>query len=170
MEINCNGFIYLIALTAYTGYRRSIDGVLEAGSVGAPSKSNSNEPHSSDVDVDNHPLTSTATIITQNTSSSQEASPPKSATSSDNFIRNEQQQAQVPPQPAPRTRSLSSQNSVPMTNGDGAKADDAAQVRIAFTRVFLLFFWLQGWQGWPLAAPYSAKFTFITEYLINALS
>lgn len=144
MEINCNGFIYLIALTAYTGYRRSIDGVLEAGSFGAPSKSNSNEPHSSDVDVDNHPLTSTATIITQNTSSSQEASPPKSATSSDNFIRNEQQQAQVPPQPAPRTRSLSSQNSVPMTNGDGAKADDAAQVRIAFTRVFSFIFLASG--------------------------
>lgn len=51
----------------------------------------------------------------------------QSATSSENFIRNEQQ-AQAPPQPAPRTR-LSSQNSIPMTNGDAAKADDTAQVR-----------------------------------------
>lgn len=122
----------LIINAAYTGYRRSIDGVLEAGSVGATmTKSNSNEPpHSSNVDVDNHTLTSTATIITQNTS--QDQSPPQKVLqpTSENFIRNEQQ-AQAPPQPAPRTRSLSSQNSVPMTNGngEGAKADDAVQVR-----------------------------------------
>lgn len=94
-------------------------------------KSNTNE-HSSDVDVDNQTLKSTATIITQNTSSSHDKTPPKNeqhsvATSSESFLRNEQQ-AQAPPQPAPRTR-LSSQNSIPMTNGDGAKADDTAQVR-----------------------------------------
>lgn len=119
---------------AYTGYRRSIDGVLETGSGGnQTNKSNPNE-NSSDVDVDNHTLKSTATIITQNTSS-HDQTPPKSnvqqsaATSSENFLRNEQQ-AQAP-QPAPRTR-LSSQNSIPMTNGDGSKADDTAQVRLWF--------------------------------------
>lgn len=130
------------AAEAYTGYRRSIDGVLEAGSVGATNKSNSNEPHSSDVDVDNHTLTSTATIITQNTSSHEQPSPPRNLQqSSDSFIRNEQQAHVQPPQPAPRTR-LSSQNSVPMTNGDGAKADDAAQVRLLVPScdVYLFFF------------------------------
>jgi hypothetical protein len=78
-------------------------------------------------------MTSTARIITQNTSS-HDQTPPKNlqqqSTISENFIKNEQQ-AQAPPQPAPRTR-LSSQNSIPMTNGDGAKADDAAQVRTLF--------------------------------------
>lgn len=120
------------AVSAYTGYRRSIDGVLEAGSVGATNKSNANEPpHSSDVDVDNHnTLTRTPTIITQNTSSSPISSA-HDQTNSENFIRHEQQ-AQAPPQPAPRTR-LSSQNSVPMTNGDSAKADDASQVRKLFS-------------------------------------
>lgn len=132
--------IFIIAvheISAYTGYRRSIDGVLEAGNAmtTAMNKSNSND-HSSDVDVDNHTLTSTATIITQNTSS-QDQTPPKHAqqleNSNVNFIKNEQQAQQQPPQPAPRTRSFSSQNSIPMTNGtngDSAKADDAAQVRI----------------------------------------
>lgn len=74
-------------------------------------------------------MTSTATIITQNTSS-HDQTPPKNmqqSTISENFIKNEQQ-AQAPPQPAPRTR-LSSQNSIPMTNGEGAKSDDTAQVR-----------------------------------------
>lgn len=117
-------------VSAYTGYRRSIDGVLEAGSVGATNKSIANEPpHCSDVDIDNHStLTTTAKIITQNT-----LSPITSAqdqTNSENFVRHEQQ-AQAPPQPAPRTR-LSSQNSVPMTNGDSAKADDTLQVREFF--------------------------------------
>jgi hypothetical protein len=128
--------ITLFISQAYTGYRRSIDGVLEAGSV----KSNSNEPHSSDVDVDNHTLKSTATIITQNTSSSSSSSPqPTTAVnSSESFIKNEQQAQGPPPQPAPRTSRLSSQNSIPMTNGDGAKADDAAQVRFWLCSRFVL--------------------------------
>lgn len=106
---------------AYTGYRRSIDGVLEAGSGGVTNKSNANDPqHSSDVDVDNHTLTTTATIITQNTSSS--------PTSSAQDQTKGESYNQAPPQPAPRTR-ISSQNSVPMTNGDSAKSDDATQVR-----------------------------------------
>jgi hypothetical protein len=101
-------FFFFPQLPAYTGYRRSIDGVLEAGN-----KSNANEPpHSSDVDVENHTLTTTA-VITQNTSSAQDQTKGE----------------QAPPQPAPRTR-LSSQNSVPMTNGDSAKSDDASQVRV----------------------------------------
>jgi hypothetical protein len=115
---------------AYTGYRRSIDGVLETGSGGATNKSNSNDPQSSEIDVENHTMTSTATIITQNTSSHDHTPPNnlQNSTISENFIKNEQQ-AQAPPQPAPRTR-LSSQNSVPMTNGEGAKTDDNAQVRV----------------------------------------
>jgi hypothetical protein len=108
---------------AYTGYRRSIDGVLEAGSGGVTNKSNANDPQhisSTDVDVDNHnTLTTTATIITQNSSSP--------ASSAQDQMKGEKIN-QAPPQPAPRTR-LSSQNSIPMTNGDSAKSDDASQVR-----------------------------------------
>lgn len=122
---------------------------METGNGGASNKSNSNEAQSSDVDVENHPLKSTATIITQNTSSQQlDQSPPKNVqqttTSSESFLRNEQQQAQVPPQPAPRTR-LSSQNSIPMTNGDAVKADDAAQVRKRFYFHYVVIgFWVLG--------------------------
>lgn len=137
---------------AYTGYRRSIDDILET----AATKSNLNESPQSrvvDIDVDNHnQKTSSATIITQNTSALSSSShepqtnfnqqtsammgAPMTSTS-ENFLRNEIQQSQSqPPQPAPRTR-LSSQNSVPMTNGDNKtpnqtteKADDASQVRV----------------------------------------
>ncbi len=85
-------------------------------------------PNKDVVDVENHNLKSTATIIThQNTSSSAPAG------GSEAFIKNEQDAqilrqspTQGPPKPAPR--SLSSQNSVPLTNGN-SKSDDAAQVR-----------------------------------------
>ncbi|CAO1392560.1 unnamed protein product [Diamesa serratosioi] len=151
---------YMANRPTYTGYRRSIDDILET----AATKSNSNESPQSrvvDIDVDNHnQKTSTATIITQNTSAlssslsaasshdqqtnlnhhqsqQQQGSAMLSNNSmsktSENFLRNEIQQTQTqPPQPAPRTR-LSSQNSVPMTNGDNKtpkitdKADDASQ-------------------------------------------
>lgn len=129
---------------AYTGYRRSIDGVLEAGNGSVVNnKSNSNEAQSN-VDVENHTLKSTATIITQNTSSHDQTLPSnqQSATSSETFIQNEQQAQVPPPKPAPRTR-LSSQNSIPMTNGDGVKADDAAQVR-ALLLIVPSFIWLPG--------------------------
>ncbi|CRK92451.1 CLUMA_CG006014, isoform A [Clunio marinus] len=134
---------YMANRPAYMGYRRSIDGHIE--SVSGMNRSQSNEAQSSDIGVNNHTLTSSANISTKNTLTSQENKTPSKPTPSlltkmnENFIRNEQQQqqqhqqqqhqAQVqPPQPAPRTR-LSSQNSVPMTNGDssGTKADDTAQ-------------------------------------------
>lgn len=159
-----------IIATAYTGYRRSIDDILET----AATKSNSNESPQSrivDIDVDNHnQKTSTATIITQNTSALSSSSTSSNdqqtnvnhqqhqnpsamsgsntmSNTSDNFLRNEIKQSQSqsqPPQPAPRTR-LSSQNSVPMTNGDNKtlnqttdKADDASQVRLYFNLLFIL--------------------------------
>jgi hypothetical protein len=72
-------------------------------------------------------LTSTATIIThQNTS----------ASGNEAFIKNEKEASappQAPPRPAPR--SLSTQNSIPMTNGTNTTSDDAAQVRY---EIFLL--------------------------------
>lgn len=143
-------------IIAYTGYRRSIDDILETAAT--TTKSNLIESPQSrvvDVDVDNHnQKTSTATIITQNTSalssSSHDASlgsAPMMTSTSENFLRNEiqQSQSQQPPQPAPRTR-LSSQNSVPMTNGDNKtpnqqtdKADDASQVRVFSLLLYFTF-------------------------------
>lgn len=143
------------SVSAYTGYRRSIGDVLEtsSGTTTASSTVKSTEPMS--IDEANQKLTTTATIIAQNMKSTQEQNiipsptipaptpavvhyqaptaivhhqaPPTAVSNNEQFIRHEQQQQQAP-QPAPRTR-LSSQNSIPMTNGDGAKADDAAQVR-----------------------------------------
>lgn len=111
-------------LIAYTGYRRSIGDILETGNSEATNKSNVKDPqmNSADVvDVENHKLTSTATIVTHQNASS----------ASDTFINHEkdaqnQQAPQVAPRPAPR--SLSTQNSIPLTNGN-SKGDDAAQVR-----------------------------------------
>lgn len=93
-----------LLLTAYTGYRRSIDGVLEATSNG---KSNATDHQHNNVDVDNHTklTTTTATIIAQSSSD-----PPNGGA----------------PQPAPRTR-LSSQNSIPTTNGT---SESQQQVRV----------------------------------------
>ena len=93
--------------SAYTGYRRSIGDILETGK----------EPTSTD---GGNELKSTATIIAhQNTSNSSEL-----------FLKNEkdaQNQAPLaPPRPAPR--SLSTQNSIPMTNGSTKNADETAQV------------------------------------------
>lgn len=52
------------------------------------------------------------------------------AQSSAEYLSNERHQQPQAPQPAPRTR-LSSQNSVPLTNGDAKseKSDEAVQVR-----------------------------------------
>lgn len=124
--------------SAYTGYRRSIGDILESGSDTTHSKSKT-------VDVENHnnnKLSTSATIITQNTTipsstSSAGTIQKDSSNSNDAFIQSEkqaqvQQVNQAPPQPAPRTR-LSSQNSIPLTNGNAVtttttKSDDAAQV------------------------------------------
>lgn len=104
-----------ISLTAYTGYRRSIDGVLEATSNG---KSNATDhQHNSSVDGDNNHTkltTTTATIIAQSSS-------------------DQQNSGAAPPQPAPRTR-LSSQNSIP------ANGSEPPQVRVVVcARITFLF-------------------------------
>ncbi|KAG5682631.1 hypothetical protein PVAND_011972 [Polypedilum vanderplanki] len=119
---------YMANRPTYTGYRRSIGDVLETG--------NDTFNKSKEVEVEHHnnnnsTLKTTATILTHNTTSSAEKIQPQQQqqnqelTSSEAFIKNEQQQAA--PQPAPRTR-LSSQNSIPMTNGSSnLKSDDPAQ-------------------------------------------
>ncbi len=82
---------------------------------------------SNKIELENSNLkTTTATIYTQNTNTSgQQQQQPESglANSSEAFIKNEikqsqQEKPQTAPKPAPRTR-VSSQNSVPLTNGDG---------------------------------------------------
>lgn len=156
-------------MLAYTGYRRSIGDVLEnsptsSNTSTAPSsetagKSNVNESQISNNDrhleLENHNITesndtmkTTATIYTQNTTSSSQSSaiPTNNnlQNSSENFIKNEINQNQqqqslmssdkppTAPKPAPRTR-LSSQNSIPLTNGDSkSSTGDEAQVRNYF--------------------------------------
>lgn len=145
---------------AYTGYRRSIGDVLETTtgttSVTSPAvtnttaTSNPNESQiSNNVELENSNLkTTTATIYTQNTSQPSpplpqaqaqvQSQPIGAANSSDAFIKNEIKQSQqekpaTAPKPAPRTR-VSSQNSVPLTNGDG-KADEIQVGRISFVNL-----------------------------------
>lgn len=115
-----NIFFFTYLYIAYTGYRRSIGDILETSNCEATNKSNP-QTNRDVVDVENHKLASTEKIIThQNTSST--------AMDSEAFIKNEKdaQIQQAPPRPAPR--SLSTQNSIPLTNGNG-KSDDSAQVR-----------------------------------------
>jgi hypothetical protein len=129
--------IIFVITTAYTGYRRSIGDILESSSDTTAHKNKV-------VEVENHnnnKITSSATIITQNTennatlpsstsSSSAGTLQKDSPNSNEAFIQNEKQAQVQAPQPAPRTR-LSSQNSIPLTNGTTTttKSDDAAQVR-----------------------------------------
>lgn len=131
--------IIFVITTAYTGYRRSIGDILESSS---DTTSHKNKV----VEVENHnnnKVTTTATIITQNTENNNATLPSSTSSSSsagtiqkdspnsnEAFIQNEKQAQVQAPQPAPRTR-LSSQNSVPLTNGTAAtiKSDDVAQVR-----------------------------------------
>lgn len=122
---------YYSSLLAYTGYRRSIDGVLESN--GKSNLHDHQQQHNNVVDVENNHsklTTTTATIITQ---------------SSSDHHHNNQNQAGAqnpPPQPAPRTRSLSSQNSIPSTNGyDTNKVNDSQQQQQQVrdnTQIFLL--------------------------------
>lgn len=127
--------IIFVITTAYTGYRRSIGDILESSSDTTAHKNKI-------VEVENHnnnKVTSSATIITQNTennatlpsstsSSSAGTLQKDSPNSNEAFIQSEKQAQVQAPQPAPRTR-LSSQNSIPLTNGTTTKSDDAAQVR-----------------------------------------
>ncbi|KAL7028839.1 hypothetical protein ACKWTF_006013 [Chironomus riparius] len=128
---------YMANRPTYTGYRRSIGDILESSS---DTTSHKNKV----VEVENHnnnKVTTTATIITQNTENNNATLPSSTSSSSsagtiqkdspnsnEAFIQNEKQAQVQAPQPAPRTR-LSSQNSVPLTNGTAAttKSDDAAQ-------------------------------------------
>ena len=129
--------IIFVITTAYTGYRRSIGDILESSSDTTAHKNKV-------VEVENHnnnKVTTTATIITQNTENNNATLPSSTSSSSagtiqkdspnsnEAFIQNEKQAQVQAPQPAPRTR-LSSQNSIPLTNGTTiTKSDDAAQVR-----------------------------------------
>lgn len=135
-------FLFFSTLTAYTGYRRSIGDILETGNSDTTTKSSVKDFNNANrdiVDVENHKLTSTATIIThQNTSNATE-------TDSETFIKNEKdaqiqhQAPQAPPKPAPR--SLSTQNSIPLANGNAKSnisGEDVAQVRYEhFKTIFI---------------------------------
>ncbi|XP_070507220.1 protein lap4 isoform X5 [Chironomus tepperi] len=125
---------YMANRPTYTGYRRSIGDILESSSDTTAHKNKI-------VEVENHnnnKVTSKATIITQNTEINNATLPSSTSSSSsgtiqkdspnsnDAFIQNEKQAQVQAPQPAPRTR-LSSQNSIPLTNGTTTKSDDAAQ-------------------------------------------